>query len=296
VSPDGQHSEIVAGGFRAPNGVCVNPDGTYYISDQEGHWTPKNRINHVRHAGFYGNMMAYHDGRQPDQVQPPVTWIHNSFDRSPAEQLWVTSERWGPLHGSLISLSYGAGHISLVLRESVNHLTQGGVVRLPIPDFPTGIMRGRFHPEDGQLYVCGLFGWAGNKTRPGGFYRVRYTGKPVHVPLELQAKKNGLKLAFTHPLDPETAGDPGSYAVNRWTYRRTSNYGSQDYKLTDPEASGRDEMVVTEAEVSADGRSVLLKIPDMKPVMQIETRYRIRAADGTRLNHEIQHTVHALGD
>lgn len=50
VSPDGSRTEILATGFRAANGVCLNPDGTYFVTDQEGHWTPKNRINHTARA------------------------------------------------------------------------------------------------------------------------------------------------------------------------------------------------------------------------------------------------------
>ena len=52
VSKDGGTTEILATGFRAPNGVCVNSDGTFFLSDQEGFWTPKNRINWVRNRGL----------------------------------------------------------------------------------------------------------------------------------------------------------------------------------------------------------------------------------------------------
>ena len=51
------------------------------------------------------------------------------------------------------------------------------------------MMRGRFHPGSGQLYCCGMFAWAGDQTQPGGFYCVRYTGKPVHLPIGLQAPR-----------------------------------------------------------------------------------------------------------
>src|SRR6185437_15364594 len=47
VAPDGSKTEILATGFRAANGVCQNHDGTFVITDQEGHWNPKNRINWV---------------------------------------------------------------------------------------------------------------------------------------------------------------------------------------------------------------------------------------------------------
>ncbi len=53
VASDGSQTEIVANGFRAANGVCINPDGSFYVTDQEGHWNPKNRINRVVPGGFY---------------------------------------------------------------------------------------------------------------------------------------------------------------------------------------------------------------------------------------------------
>src|SRR5262249_49881138 len=61
VSKDGSHTDILATGFRAPNGVCLNPDGTFFLTDQEGHWIPKNRINRVEPGGYYGNFWGYHD-------------------------------------------------------------------------------------------------------------------------------------------------------------------------------------------------------------------------------------------
>jgi putative heme-binding domain-containing protein len=61
VAKDGESTAILATGFRAPNGVCVNSDGTFFLSDQEGFWTPKNRINWVQPGGFYGNLWGYHD-------------------------------------------------------------------------------------------------------------------------------------------------------------------------------------------------------------------------------------------
>jgi sugar lactone lactonase YvrE len=36
VSADGSKTEILATGFRAANGVCLNEDGTFFVTDQEG--------------------------------------------------------------------------------------------------------------------------------------------------------------------------------------------------------------------------------------------------------------------
>ena len=294
VSPDGKTTEIIASGFRAPNGVCVNPDGTFYVSDQEGHWTPKNEINLIEKGKFYGNLMGYHKGLTEADITSPMVWMHNDFDRSPAEQLWVNSDKWGGLGSQLINLSYGTGHVYVVMEEKVNGRVQGGVVRIPDFDFPTGVMRGRFHPGDGQLYACGLFGWAGNKTRPGGFYRLKHTGKPVHLPVAIHATKNGISLTFTNALDAKTAADPESYSVHRWGYKRTRNYGSRDYKADG--SQGRDRVEVTGAKLSADKKSVLLQIADMKPTMQMQIEYKIDAQDGAYLSHRIQNTIHAIGN
>ena len=294
VTPDGQSSEIIASGFRAPNGVCVNPDGTFYVSDQEGHWTPKNEINLIEKGKFYGNLMGYHKGLTEADITSPIVWMHNDFDRSPAEQLWVNSDKWGGLGGQLLNLSYGTGYVYVIMEEKVNGRAQGGVVRIPDFDFPTGVMRGRFHPGDGQLYACGLFGWAGNKTRPGGFYRLKHTGKPVHVPVAINALKEGVSLTFTHKLDPETAADSESYLVKRWSYKRTRNYGSRDYKADG--SQGRDTAEVTGVKISNDKKSVLLQIADMKPIMQMQIEYKIDTADGEYLSHRIQNTIHAIGN
>ena len=103
VSKDGMRTEILATGFRAPNGVCLNPDGTFFLSDQEGFWTPKNRINWVKRGGFYGNMWGYHNvtDSSDSAMEQPVCWITNAIDRSPAELVWVESKNpaWEPLRG-----------------------------------------------------------------------------------------------------------------------------------------------------------------------------------------------------
>ena len=295
VSKDGSRTEILANGFRAPNGLCVNPDGTFFTSDQEGHWTPANRINWVKKGGFYGYMWSFHKGKKPTTYDPPLCWLHPRYDRSPAEQLWVPKDCWGPLGGQLISLSYGTGSISQVLHEQVDGLMQGGATKLKIPIFPTGIMRGRFHPGDKHLYLCGLFGWAGNRTTAGGLYRIRHTGKALHAPLKLRATTRGLVLTFSDPLEKERAGSASRYSIERWNYLWQQRYGSKDYKLSDGKI-GRDKVAVKSATVSKDGRSVFLEIEDMKPCMQMLIRYKLTGADGARVSQEIYNTIHKLGD
>jgi putative heme-binding domain-containing protein len=294
ISPDGSSTTILANGFRAANGVCLNPDGSFVVTDQEGFWNPKNRINWVTHTenstpNFYGNMLGYHDvtDTADSAMVSPLCWITNAFDRSPAELLWVDSERWGSLHGSLLNLSYGYGKVFLVPHESANGKMQGGMIELPIPAFPTGVMRGRFHPLDGQLYLCGMFAWAGNATHPGGLYRLRSTGKPVALPINLQAAKSGLRLTFTEAIDPDSL-DEKRISVKTWSLQRTANYGSEHF----------DEkfLEVTETALSADGKILMLRIPDIQPTWCMEIQYDLQTAAGDSVRGTIHNTIHELVD
>ena len=290
VSADGSRTEIVASGFRAANGVCINDDGSFFVTDQEGHWIPKNRINRVRPGGFYGNMWSYHhpESSADEAMENPMVWITNEMDRSPAELRWVTSGKWGPLRGSLLNFSYGTGQIFLVPHEQVNGKWQGGVVALPIPNFPTGVMRARFNPGDHELYACGMFAWAGNQTADGGFYRIRYTGKPLCLPVELHARARGMKLKFTEPLDRASAEDASNYQVRTWTIKRTGNYGSKHHNER--------ELRVANAELDPSGMRLMLHLPEIEPTRSMEIKYTVRTASGREITQRIHNTIHDLAE
>lgn len=294
VSRDGLRTDILANGFRAANGVCLNPDGSFVVTDQEGHWNPKNRINWVTldpsgKPKFYGNMFGYHAVTDDSDsvMEPPLCWITNAFDRSPAELLWVASPRWGPLQGSLLNLSYGYGKVFLVMHEQVGGTRQGGMLELPVPQFPTGVMRGRFHPLDQQLYMCGMFAWAGNATYPGGLYRVRATGKPMHLPISLHARKSGIELAFAEPLDP-TSLDPDQVQVKVWSLKRSAKYGSEHYD--------EETLNVRAAQILDDGKTVRMVIDDLRPTWCMEIKYSFLTLDGESMQGVIHNTIHQLAE
>jgi cytochrome c5 len=289
VSADGTRTDILASGLRAANGICLNPDGTFFITDQEGEWTPKNRINLVRGDGpdeFFGNMLGYHNvtDTSDDAMKPPLCWITNRMDRSPAELLWVPREaKWGNLGGSLLNLSYGYGTIYTVPYEMIDGQPQGGVCALPMPPFPTGIMRGRFHPN-GNLYACGMFSWAGNRTQPGGFYRVRSTGKPAMQPVGLEFRKGTIRIRFSDPLDP-SAADAARHAVRAWHISRTKRYGSTHENERDLTVSG--------ARLESPD-TLVIEVPDLEPTRCIEIRCRLKQADGFETERVIHGTIHRL--
>jgi glucose/arabinose dehydrogenase len=286
VSADGARTDILATGFRAANGVCLNDDGTFFVTDQEGHWMPKNRINRVRPGGFYGNMFGFTTvtNSADAAMEPPMVWVTNAKDRSPAELLRVPEGLWGPLSGALLNLSYGTGKIFVVPHEQVDGTWQGAVCELPLPAFATGIMRGRFG-SDGALYTCGLFGWAGNATAAGGFHRVRRTARPAHVPVGLHARRDGLDLKFSDALDASSV-DVDAFALKVWSLQRSANYGSKHID--------EHPLAVTAARLEADGRTVSLTVPGLGPIQCYELLARVRGADGAGVTRSLHGTIHQM--
>jgi hypothetical protein len=258
------------------------------VTDQEGFWTPKNRINRVKMGGFYGNMFGYTSVTNTSDaaMEQPMVWITNAKDRSPAELLWVPKNAWGSLGGSLLNLSYGTGRAYIVPHEEVGGPWQGAVCELPMPAFATGIMRGRF-ADDGALYTCGLFAWAGSAVAPGGFHRIRRGDKAAHVPLAVQAMKGALSVTFSESLD--AAGvTADAFALKVWSLKRTASYGSKHFDEQLLEIKG--------ARLGADGRTVTLDIPTLAPTQCYELKASLQASDGTAIARSLHGTIHQLSE
>jgi len=326
VSKDGRAMEVYATGFRAPNGSGIGPHDEITVSDNEGHWMPASKLNLVKRGGFYGmtpaaqreltlsrdgtnltlnpsdpkaraalRVRAYDAGAPvPPDYDQPICWLPKNMDNSSGGQVWATTDKWGPLKDHLLFMSYGRGTLFHVMQEQVDGVTQAAMVKFPLK-FSTGLMRGRVNPKDGQIYVCGVRGWQTDGTKDGGFYRVRYTGKAVHTPVEFHALKDGLRLVFPNPLDSSCTADGANYAVEMWNYLYSPNYGSQEYSVLDPAIKTHDKLEVKSAKLSADGRTVSLEIPGLRPANQVKVKLNVKAADGTAISQDLYATIHRLG-
>jgi hypothetical protein len=159
---------------------------------------------------------------------------------------------------------------------------------LPIPDLPTGMIRGRFSPHDGQLYVGGMFSWAGSRQeQEGGLFRVRYKGARVDMPVGLHAIEGGIDLTFTDPLDPNAATDVGRYQVKVWDLKRTKNYGSEHFNER--------KLPISRAELANDNKTIRISVPDLKPTWGMEIACRLKTSDGKEFRRVIHNTIHQLG-
>jgi len=174
----------------------------------------------------------------------------------------------------------------VVPHERAGDGMQGGMVALPLAPFPTGVMRGRFRPADGHLYLCGMYAWAGNQQAPGGLYRVRATGQPACLPVGYHVTPGGLALTFSDPLHPGAAADGRDFGVKVWDLLRSERYGS-------PHLNERP-LRVTAVTVSADRRTVTLGIPGLRPTRGLEVWYSVRAADGREVDGLLHGSVNRL--
>ncbi|MEX2214505.1 MAG: ThuA domain-containing protein [Phycisphaeraceae bacterium] len=296
ITKDGKINETLATGFRNPNGMSVGPDGTITVAPQEGDWTPASMICQVA-PGKVGNYFGYGGPRvtadRPLGYIAPLVYLPRLIDNSSGSQVWVTSDRWGPLKGQLLNLSFGRSSMQIILRDEVDGIAQGAVVPLPLR-FLSGVMRGQFHPKDGQLYVVGMNGWVTNAARDGCFQRVRYTGKLPMLPLTFRAVTGGVRITFSQQLDKELAEDVESYAAEQWNYRYTGSYGSKDYSAADPNVEGHDEVRVRSAKLEADGRTVSIGLGNLQPVHQFRLRYDLETVSSESLRGEIVGTIHRI--
>lgn len=234
---------------------------------------------------------------RPEKREAPICWLPWTADNSASGQVWVDGKRWGPFENQLLQMSYGMSCVFLSMIERVDGQAQGAMVKLPI-QFNSGLMRGKFNPLDGQLYVCGLRGWQTNGARDCVFQRVRYTSKPILLPQAFHAKRDGVEITFTEPLNKAEAEDTSNYSA--FSADVNSNEEPQRFSPTTHRSYDKhssemgDEVRISRAILLADNRTVKLEIPDMRPVSNLVIRTRIQSAEGAPIRTEIYSTINSI--
>ncbi|MDB6150420.1 MAG: putative heme-binding protein, partial [Chthoniobacter sp.] len=265
VAPGAKPAEVLASGFRNPDGIGLGPDGEIAVAVQEGDWTPTSMLYEFlpkpgEAAGHYG-----YGGPKPGPRGhlPPLAYLPRGEDHSSGGQCYVQGDRWGVPAGTLVHFSWGNGTAFLVLRDRLGDVAQGTVIPLP-GDFSSGAHRGAFNPRDGQLYAAGMTGWITYAPDEGGLHRMRYTGGTVQVPRATEAHENGVLLRFPEPLNKNTAADGRRFFAQQWNYRYSAAYGSEEFSVRSPDKRGHDPLEITSAHLLDDGRSLFLEIPQLQ--------------------------------
>ena len=164
---------------------------------------------------------------------------------------------------------------------------QGGECALPIPRFPTGVMRGRFHPGNGQLYTCGLYGWAGDQTQPGGLLPGAGDGQ-AHVPAH-RPERTGAR----HGADDSRTRSTRQARPIRALHGQglVDQADRQLWLRALQRASAADQARRAFPRTAAP---LFLEIPELQPTMCMEITYRIQGRGGEPVTGVIHNTIHHL--
>ncbi len=292
ISRDAATTTVLAYGLRQPF-IGVNPGtGMITASDQQGHYVPATALEWIRTNVYYGFLPLFLPKEQyPAPIADPLTWIPHSINASGAGQVWATDPRMGPVEGGLIHLGYYRPEIFRVLLNRRARRLQAAVVSLR-SDLSFAPLAGTVNPADGQVYIAGFQIWGTTAPKISGLARLRYTGAPSLTPREIVPMTEGILLGFDVALDPAQATDPANYSAERWTYRRTANYGSPHYKTGG--GTGQETLVPSSVYLSRDHRTVFVGIPDMQSVMQMRLGWALKTSDGRSFARSAYFTPYEL--
>ncbi|AKP52968.1 DUF6797 domain-containing protein [Cyclobacterium amurskyense] len=292
VSADGRSISQFATGFRGPY-LGIHPEkGWVTGSDQQGHYMPSTPIMLIREGDYFGVPATAHRDPIPETT-PPITWIPHGADRSGVGQIWVTSDKMGPLNDQMLHLSYGRPGLFLVKVDSSSSIVQGGASVIP-GIYPAPTMKGTVNPKDGLVYFAGFSLWGHNSDALSAFLRLRYTGEESLLPVDYKVREGGILLRFGQELDMAAATDLASYQVKRWNYLRTEKYGSGHYQLNGE--VGEENMPVLAAHLSEDKKAVFLVVPNIDIVMQMEVAFDLKTVSGTSWSDKVWMTVNAVNE
>jgi azurin len=288
ISADGNDVEVLATGFRNPDGLALLDDGAFTVPCSEGEWTPASMICLVKPDATKPQFFGYGGPQDGEAPSLPFAYLPRGIDNSSGGQVFASDERFGPLAKQIVHLSLGHGSWFLVLRDEVDGQPQGAVVPLP-GEFRSGVHRAKINPRDGQLYVSGLKAWADYSTDDGCFQRIRWTGKRVQLPRSFHMHENGVLVSFVEPVDRAETARLANHFAQTWNYRYGPGYGSQEFAPSHPGVIGHDALDIAGVHV-IDDRTLFVEIPDLQPASQVHLVLEV----GSGRPEELFITAHKL--
>lgn len=299
-----------AKGFRAHNGIFRDTQGRIWATDNQGDWRGTSPLYHVEEGKFYGHPSALiwdeefttnvskdplqlyiddWDAYEAHRTPAAVEFPHGLMNNSPSEPVIDdTNGKFGPFAGQMLIGDIAGPRITRVILEEVGGEMQGACVTFISGDIGGGNNRLTFSPDGTQLYVGQTFrGWTRNST--DGVKRVTFTGETPFEVQNISITKTGFKLTFTKPVDAKTLSQLSHYKTQSYWYKSHYHYGSPQQDVI--------ALKVTNASVSADGRTVDLTIPgvEAKRIVQFDLGEGLVATDGSTIgNPTICYTVRKL--
>lgn len=268
--------EVVASGFRTPNGISQAAGHGFLVTDNQGDWLPASKLAVVQPGDFYGSRAVPDADIMLLEEQPPAVWLpQDEVGNSPTEPVLLQN---GPYQGQILFGDIFNGGVKRVFLEDVAGRPQGAAFH-----FSAGFLGGVnriVHGPDGSLYL----GEVGNPPNWGelgkawhGLERLRWTGNNAFEMHAVKARADGFLIELTQPLADDILLMPDDLIVQQWFYHPNEQYGGPKY---DPAA-----LKVLGLEVSADRKSLRARIAGLKAgyVVYLRLDDRLRSKIGTEL-------------
>ena len=236
-----------------------------------------------------GSSRLFDEAKRIPELHPPAVYFpYYKMGQSATGILADTSGgKFGPFAGQMFVGDLTHSMEMRVMLEKIKGRYQGACI-----GFRRGFDSGNLATEwagDGSMVVFGTNrGWGSVGSKSFALQRLVWTGKTPFEVKDIHAKPDGFELTFTQPVDPQSAGAPGSYAMNTFTYIYQSNYGSPEVDQTTPTVRG-----VT---VAPDGLSARLVVDGLVEGHVHEMHFAgVRSAAGKPLLHNVAYyTLNAL--
>jgi Domain of Unknown Function (DUF1080) len=234
-----------ADGLRSPASLGVAPDGRIWYADNQGEYVATSKIFILKKGAFYGHPAALIDRPGMTPTSPEIAWekVADSREKaiillpqgrlanSPGNPAWdTTSGYFGPYDGQMFIGDQTQSDLIRVATEKVGDQEQG--VAIPFAaDLESGVMRPAFLPDGSMLLGQTGRGWQAKGGRVASLQRLVWDGKTIAPAIHhVSAKPDGFEIKFTVaiPAAITNAEVTAALAVNSWTYRDDTEYGSPE--------------------------------------------------------------------
>jgi glucose/arabinose dehydrogenase len=275
-------------GHRFPMGLARNRRGDLFVTDNQGHWNPFNKLNHVVAGSRYGFINAndrtkgFDPQARPAAIEIPHPWTRSvngiCFLDTPAEVRKKTGrDLFGPLEGHLIGCEYDTRRLVRMSLQRVGETYQGAC-------YPFSIQPLKGRPAllgpivcsvapDGDLYIGNIrdSGWGGGQN-VGSVVRLRPDGKLPCGIAEVRADAEGFLIDLTAPADARRMADVTNYTVSSYRRRSTPAYGGKD--------QDRRTETIQSVSVSDDRLHITLRIRQLRAGYVYDLRLKNLVGEG----------------
>lgn len=280
--------DIVASGFRTPNGIGTGSDGALYVTDNQGDWLPASKLVRIKEGAFYGSRAVPDKNVMSLPEEPPVAWLpQDEVGNSPTEPFLLTE---APYRGQMIHGDVYNGGIKRVFMEEVNGQLQGAAFH-----FSAGLgapVNRLVRGPDGAIYV----GEVGSRPNWGeygkpwyGLERLSYVGNNAFEMRQVRITDKGFTIELTQPLATGIEVSAQDIQAQQWFYYPNEQYGGPKYDAQ--------QLAISAVQLSPDRLRLQVDIPGLKAghVVYLRLGEQLRSESGNALwTAEAWYTINAL--